>query len=39
LIFAKDRNRWRHWLFEARKRFGSCVLTYYYVESYPSAGQ
>jgi len=28
LKFAKDRNRWRHLLFEARKRFGLCVLNY-----------
>lgn len=28
LKFAKDRDRWRHWLFEARKRFGLCVLNY-----------
>ncbi len=28
LKFARDRNRWRHWLFEARKRFGLCVLNY-----------
>jgi putative transposase len=28
LKFARDRRRWRHWLFEARKRFGLCVLNY-----------
>ena len=28
LKFAKDRDRWRDWLFEARKRFGLCVLNY-----------
>ena len=28
LKFAKDRKRWLHWLFEARKRFGLCVLNY-----------
>jgi putative transposase len=28
LKFARDRERWRHWLFEARKRFGLCVLNY-----------
>ena len=28
LKFAKDRQRWRHWLFEARKRYGLCVLNY-----------
>ncbi len=28
LRFARDRRRWRHWLFEARKRFGLCVLNY-----------
>ena len=28
LKFAKDRKRWRHWLFEARKRSGLCVLNY-----------
>lgn len=28
LKFAKDRHRWRAWLFEARKRFGLCVLNY-----------
>ncbi len=28
LKFARDRKRWRQWLFEARKRFGLCVLNY-----------
>lgn len=28
LKFNKDRLRWRHWLFEARKRYGLCVLNY-----------
>lgn len=28
LSFAKDRQRWRHWLFEARKRYGLCILNY-----------
>ncbi len=28
LKFAKDRQRWRHWLFEARKRYRLCVLNY-----------
>jgi putative transposase len=28
LKFAKDRRTWVHWLFEARKRFGLCVLNY-----------
>jgi REP element-mobilizing transposase RayT len=28
LKFAKDRQRWRYWLFQARKRFGLCVLNY-----------
>lgn len=28
LKFACDRRRWRHWLFEARKRYGLCVLNY-----------
>lgn len=28
LKFARDRRGWRHWLFEARKRFGLCVLNY-----------
>lgn len=28
LKFAKDRKRWRQWLFEARKRSGLCVLNY-----------
>lgn len=28
LKFVKDRQRWRHWLFEARKRYGLCVLNY-----------
>jgi putative transposase len=28
LRFARDRRRWRHWLFQARKRFGLCVLNY-----------
>ena len=26
LKFSKDRERWRYWLFEAKKRFGLCVL-------------
>ncbi len=28
LKFAKDRRRWVQWLFEAKKRFGLCVLNY-----------
>lgn len=28
LKFARDRQRWRYWLFEAYKRFGLCVLNY-----------
>jgi putative transposase len=28
LKFARDRRRWRHWLWVARKRFGFCVLNY-----------
>lgn len=28
LKFAKDRRRWLHWLFEAKKRFGLQVLNY-----------
>lgn len=28
LKFARDRACWIHWLFEARKRFGLCVLNY-----------
>lgn len=28
LSFEKDRKRWRHWLFEAKKRYGLCVLNY-----------
>jgi putative transposase len=28
LKFAKDRKRWLCWLFEAKKRFGLCVLNY-----------
>jgi putative transposase len=26
--FARERRRYLHWLFEARKRFGLCVLDY-----------
>ena len=26
--FARDRRRWRYWLFEARKRYNLCVLNY-----------
>lgn len=26
--FARDRRRWLHWLFEAKKRYGICVLDY-----------
>ena len=28
LKFEKDRRRWCHWLFEAKKRYGLCVLNY-----------
>ena len=28
LKFARDRDCWRHWLFEAKKRYGLCVLNY-----------
>ena len=28
LRFEKDRKRWRYWLFEAKKRYGLCVLNY-----------
>ncbi len=28
LKFVRDRRRWRHWLFEARKRYGLSVLNY-----------
>ena len=28
LKFAKDRKRWLHWLFEAKKRFGLQILNY-----------
>ncbi len=28
LKFSKDRERWRRWLYEARKRYGLCVLNY-----------
>lgn len=28
LKFARDRLRWRHWLFESRRRHGLCVLDY-----------
>ena len=28
LKFAKDRKNWIHWLFEAKKRYGICVLNY-----------
>lgn len=28
LKFSRDRKRWRHWLFEAKKRFDLCVLNY-----------
>ena len=28
LKFSKDRQRWLHWLFEAKKRYGLCVLNY-----------
>jgi putative transposase len=28
LKFARDRRRWIHWLYEARKRFRLCVLDY-----------
>ena len=28
LKFARDRRRWRHWLFEARRRYRLCVLNY-----------
>lgn len=28
LKFAKDKKRWLYWLFEAKKRYGLCVLNY-----------
>ena len=28
LKFAKDRRRWIHWLFEAKKRYWLCILNY-----------
>jgi putative transposase len=28
LKFARDRSRYLHWLYEARKRFGLCILNY-----------
>jgi len=28
LKFARDRKCWLHWLFEAKKRYGLCVLDY-----------
>ncbi len=28
LKFEKDRSRWRYWLFQAKKRYGLCVLNY-----------
>ena len=28
LKFERDRKRWLHWLFEAKKRYGLCVLNY-----------
>lgn len=28
LKFTKDKQRWLHWLFEAKKRFGLCILNY-----------
>jgi putative transposase len=28
LKFAQDRRRWLCWLFEARRRYGLCVLNY-----------
>ena len=28
LKFSRDRERWLYWLFEAKKRFGLCVLNY-----------
>ena len=28
LKFARDRTRYLHWLYQARKRFGLCILNY-----------
>ena len=28
LKFARDRRRWLEWLFEGKKRYGSCILNY-----------
>jgi len=28
LRFARDRQRWLQWLFEGKKRFGTCILNY-----------
>lgn len=27
-MFARDRNRWLEWLFEAKKRYGISILSY-----------
>jgi len=28
LKFSRDRKRWLHWLYQAKKRFGLCILNY-----------
>ncbi len=28
LRFARDRDQWRHWLYQARRRYGLCVLDF-----------
>ena len=38
LKFGKDRRCWLRWLFQAKRRYGLCILTHCYVEPYPSAG-
>ena len=34
LKFAKDRECWLHWLFEAKKRYGLCILNYVVTSNY-----
>jgi REP element-mobilizing transposase RayT len=35
---VKDRQRWIHWLFEAKKRFGLRILNFVVTSNYPPAG-
>ncbi len=37
LRFARDRRRWLRWLFEAKKRYGACLLNYAVTSNHTSS--